>query len=502
MRALLLLVFAVPVSLADDLAKAKLATDVKIIEEIKTGNQIVENLRHLSDVIGPRLTGSPALEKANHWTAEKFKEYGLSNVKLEPWEIPIGWTRGTASLKLVEPVERTLLAVSGGWAPGTEGEITGPVVLFEARTRKDLEKYRGKLKNAVLLRGKPATVAPVTDPRYGAGSRRPQREPRKDGETPPVRDNREFESFQNELTEFYKTEGVAAALRDSGKPHGLLVTGGGFRETADRITAKGTLPTLFVPHEHYAYLYRLLTEHKLEPKVTVSVTNTFSDGPVTVYNTVGEIPGSEKPDEYVLIGGHLDSWDLGSGTTDNGTGSSVVLETARALGALAKQGIRPKRTIRFVLFSGEEQGLHGSKQYVKQHSDELAKISAALIHDTGTGKVTHLYTMGRTAILPVLGPELESLKTIGFEGLVTESTGGTDHLPFEAKGIPGFPCKQEVDEYRYTHHTQSDTFDKAKPANLVQGAQVLAVTAFRIADLPALLPRDKGRKETTPEKKP
>lgn len=503
---------------------SKVAIDLKILEEIKDRHEVMTNLAYLSDVIGPRLTGSPSLERANNWAADKMKEYGLSNVRLEPYEIPLGWTRGTASLKMIEPLEKQFAVASGGWAPGTDGSVTGPVVVFEARTRRDLEKYKGQLKGAVLLRGKPATVAPVTDTRYGPGSSRgarpaetpppkedppPPREPSPPAaddaqppaeekkvepkeDQPPQRPGRgEFQSFQAEMTEFLKNEGVTAILIDSAKPHGLMVTTGGFRMTDDRVSARRPIPTLYVPHETYAMLYRLVTEQKVTPKVEVNVTNTFSDGPVTVYNTVGELPGSEKPDEYVILGAHIDSWDLASGTTDNGTGTSVVLEAARTLGALAKQGIRPKRTIRFVLFSGEEQGLHGSRAFVNRHKDIHDKISAAIVHDTGTGKVLALRTMGRTVIPPILNPELETLKQVGFEGAVPESSGGTDHLPFESAGIPGFPCKQETDEYRFTHHTQSDTFDKAKPANLIQGAQVLALAAFRIADLDELLPRDK-----------
>jgi Zn-dependent M28 family amino/carboxypeptidase len=241
----------------------------------------------------------------------------------------------------------------------------------------------------------------------------------------------------------------------------------------------------------------------VKTKVEVEVTNKFIPGPVTVYNTVGEIPG-EKADEFVVVGAHLDSWDLAQGTTDNGTGSCVVLETARLI---AKSGVKPKRTIRFVLFSGEEQGLHGSKQYVARHKDEMPKTSVALVHDTGTGKVLGFGLQGREVIKPIMDRELVSLKNAdGFRGVSLRSMGGTDHLSFEAAGVPGFACDQDMDEYRLTHHTQSDTFDKAKEPNLIQGAQVMAVTAMRIANLPDLLPRDKpkgnfGGKRGQPEEK-
>jgi Zn-dependent M28 family amino/carboxypeptidase len=296
-------------------------------------------------------------------------------------------------------------------------------------------------------------------------------------------------ALQREMAEFLKNEGVVATLRDSGKPHGLLVTTGGW-QTGDRGSQTPTAASLFVAHEDYALLYRLVTEHKETPKVELEVKNTFTTGPVTVNNTVGEVRGTEKPDEFVVVGAHLDSWDLATGTTDNGTGSCVVLETARAVAALAKAGHGPKRTVRFVLFTGEEQGLHGSQQYVARHKDEMAKTSLALVHDTGTGKVNGFGLLGREAVGKVLAGELESLKSVGFSGLSPRGmAGGTDHASFNRVGVPGFAAEQDTDEYRFTHHTQSDTFDKAKEPNLIQGAQVMAVTAVRVANLPELLPR-------------
>ena len=263
------------------------------------------------------------------------------------------------------------------------------------------------------------------------------------------------------------------------------------------------MASLFVAHEHYALLYRLATRPGAVTKVEVEITNKFIPGPITVYNTVGEIPG-EKADEFVVVGAHLDSWDLAQGTTDNGTGSCVVLETARLI---AKSGVKPKRTIRFVLFTGEEQGLHGSREYVARHKDEMPKTSVALVHDTGTGKVLGFGLQGREAIKPIMDRELVSLSKVpGFTGVTLRSMSGTDHLSFERAEVPGFACAQDTDEYRLTHHTQSDTFDKAKEPNLIQGAQVMAVTAMRVANLPDLLPRDKpkgtfGGKRGQPEEK-
>jgi Zn-dependent M28 family amino/carboxypeptidase len=238
-------------------------------------------------------------------------------------------------------------------------------------------------------------------------------------------------------------------------------------------------------------LYRLASRPApAVTKVEVEITNKFIPGPITVYNTVGEVKGSEKPDEFVVVGAHLDSWELATGTMDNGTGSCVVLEAARTIAALAKQGMRPKRTIRFCLFTGEEQGLYGSREYVKRHADEMDRTSVALIHDTGTGKVTGFATHSHAKAKEILDPELTSLTSMkDWAGLDLGFLGGSDHQSFQPAGVPGFACRQDIDEYRLTHHTQTDTFDHAKGANLIQGAQVMAVTAMRAANLPDLLPR-------------
>jgi hypothetical protein len=505
--------------------QSALDLDSKLIAEAQKSSEIMKNLGYLSDIIGPRLTGTANLKRANEWTAEVMKSYGLTNVKLEPWEIPIGWERGTASMRLIDPDNgRSLTVCSAGWSPGTKGKLVGPVVILNARTKADLEKYRGKLKNAVILSRPPSNVAPITDLSYGAGQ---PRGPRKDGEKGPdgkkddearkgeeakkgerakgaKKDGEEPKfggrrggfggdpTFQRELAEFLRTEGVAVSLRDSGKPHNLLVTTGGWPRGTDRGNAPEPLPSMFIAHEHYALLYRLAS--RPAPAVTrveFEMTNKFIPGPITVYNTVGEIVG-EKADEFVVVGAHLDSWDLAQGTTDNGTGSCIVLETARLI---AKCGVKPKRTIRFVLFSGEEQGLHGSRQYVARHTDEMPRTSVALVHDTGTGKVLGFGLQGRAVIKPILDRELVSLKNVGFQGVTLRNMGGTDHLSFdnERVNVPGFACAQDMDEYRLTHHTQSDTFDKAKEPNLIQGAQVMSVTAMRIANLPDLLPRDRPK---------
>lgn len=495
--------------------EAAQSLDEKIIAEAKAKSELMANLTYLSDFIGPRLTGTPALKRANEWAAEKMRSYGLENVKLEPYEIPVGWVRGTATARMVEPDNgRQLLVASAGWVPGTKGKVVGDVVIFQVTRREELAQYKGKLKNAIILRGKPANVAPITDLSYGAGRPRGPmgnpmgnpmggNPPPKDGAgAPPFRGNFEqMRQLQQEIRDFLKAEGAAALLQDSGKPHGLLITTGSWRGS-ERAQPQDAIPLLYVAHEHYEMLYRLAQRKDAKTRLELDVTNTFIPGPITVYNTVGEIRGSEKPDEFVVLGAHIDSWDLGQGTTDNGTGTSVVLEAARIL---AKCGVKPKRTIRFALFSGEEQGLHGSKAYVARHKDELPKTSLAIVHDTGTGKVTAICTMGREVLKPLLEKELPFLKSLGVE-ISTASMSGSDHQSFEGAGVPGFMFRQDVAEYRLTHHTQTDTLDKAREPDLIQGAQVMALTAMRVANRDGLLPRDKppsrrpGVERTEPKK--
>lgn len=495
------------------------AIDKLLLAEAKKDSQIMANLTYLSDVIGSRLTGSPALKKANDWTAEKMKAYGLSNVHLEGWTIPVGWERGTASMRIIEPDNgRSLTVAAMGWSPPTKGKISGEVVIIKATNSAELAKYKGKLKNAVVLQGAPARIGSVFEKgnmferRRPADAKGPQGKAERngqskngqakgkarpgakgDGRPQPVEDRMARfaaqAAFRRELTEFLRNEGAAVMLRDAGKPHGLLNMTGSWRGN-DRASGGDPLPALFVAHEHYAQLYRLASRPEpAKTRVEVEITSKLIPGPIAVYNTVGELRGSEKPDEVVVLGAHLDSWDLGQGTTDNGTGSAVVLEAARIL---VKSGIRPKRTIRFILFTGEEEGLHGSREYVTKHKDELPKISMALVHDTGTGKVTGFYMQGRKAVQPILERELVSLKQLGVTELdATRSMGGSDHASFDRAGVPGFAVRQDPAEYRFTHHSQSDTLDKANEADLIQGAQVMVVTAVRVANLPDLLPRDK-----------
>jgi carboxypeptidase Q len=455
--------------------------DAQILSEIKDHSELIENLEHLSDAIGPRLTGSPQLKQANDWTAEMFKKYGLTNVHLEPYTIAHSWTRGTAHARIVSPTEHPLTVASAGWAPSTPGTVRGRVVFVEAEKKEDFEKYRGKLKGAIVIAQQPASLSPPkSENPYDELVRPMQAPPPAKGQPAPPAPFARFIELARARNEFYKSEGVAAVLRDSGKPHGLLNMTGIGGERFDI----GAIPTAFITGEGYRMLYRMLKHGPVE--VEIEMTNKFSDGPVKVYNTVADLRGSEKPDEIVMLGAHLDSWDLGTGSTDNGTGSVVVLEAARTL---AKLDLKPKRTIRFALFSGEEEGLVGSVEYTKLHANELDKLSGILVHDTGTGRVLALGLHDNYQDRQIVDQVLLPLRQLKLLEPTMRRSFGTDHASFNEVGVPGFYVVQDGAEYTKTHHSQSDTFDKAWKDDLVQGAQVLAAWAYNTAQLPDILPR-------------
>jgi Zn-dependent M28 family amino/carboxypeptidase len=434
------------------------AADAQILKEIHEHSEAMENLEHLSDAIGARLTGSPQLKQANDWTAEMCRKYGLTNVHLEP-----------------------LTIAAAGWSPGTAGVLHAPVVYFDAKKKEDFERFRGKLKGAVVIYQEPASLSPPKpEDSRSEFVRAMQAPPPMKGEPPAPSPYAVAQEAAKTRTAFFKQEGVAAVLRDSNKPHALLNMAGIGGEKFDI----GAIPTAFITGEGYRTLFRMLKHGPVE--LELDMTNSFSEKPVEVYNTVAEIPGSEKSDEVVMLGAHLDSWDLGTGSTDNGTGSMAVLEAARAL---AKLQLKPKRTIRFVLFTGEEEGLVGSVKYVEAHKNDLDKISAILVHDTGTGRVLTLGLHDNYQDREIVDQEIAPLRELKLLEPSMRRSFGTDHASFDDVGVPGFWAIQDSAEYSKTHHSQSDTFDKVWKDDLNQGAQVLAAWAYNTAQLPAMLPR-------------
>jgi hypothetical protein len=457
--------------------------DEKILKQVKSDEaDLKADLSHLADRIGPRLTGSPQLDHASHWTLERFKELGLANAKLEPWTIANSWTRGSASGQVTAPATQRLTLETAGWSLATKGTVRGPVMGVVAEKMEDLEKYRGKLNGAIVVVGRPFELSFPENPLLAAWGEEfiPVARPKSEEGKP--FDMEAYIRFRRATAKFLADEKAAALLLGSEKWYGLMNM-----SISGRDYLPGVIPTAYMTRENLSLLWRLIDAGPVEAEVNIQ--GTFSGKPVEVYNTVAEIRGTEKPDDVVIIGAHLDSWDLGTGATDNGTGTAAVLEAARAL---QKLGVKPKRTIRFVLFTGEEQGLNGSKEYLKAHKNELEKISAVLVHDSGTGKVQTVVTMGNYAVREALDRALYPLaksKEVGLAEPSVRSEGGSDHVPFDQAGVPGFACLQETANYDKTHHSQADTLDRVKWDDLAEGAQVLAVFAYNVAELPELLPR-------------
>jgi hypothetical protein len=445
-------------------------------------SEVMQNLQHLSDVIGPRLSGSPAMRRANEWTAERFRAYGLS-ATLEPYVFGVPWERGPASLRLTAPFSRELNAHSWAWTEGISGKtLAGPVVLADLTTPESLAVYRDKVKGAWVLPRAPYPVWNPDGPEMTVeDSTRLQDQLRlrslatADTSAAAVAARRQFTV---DLPYILKAAGALGTLVDGSKEHGLMTMSG----SPNRLSP---LPNLVISNEDYALLARLLAAGTT-PRLEGRVENRLGKKPVQQWNTVAEIRGTELPGQAVILGAHLDSWDLGTGVTDNGTGSMVVLDVARAI---AQSGLKPKRTIRFVLFSGEEQGLLGSRAYADAHAATADSIQAVLVLDNGTGAITGQALQGRKdleglwreLLVPVAGLDADSVREA--------SKMGTDHLSFLPYGVPGFNFDQLRRGYNHTHHSQTDTYDKAVAGDLKQAAAVMAVTAYELANLPELLPR-------------
>jgi len=461
-----------PDSVAD--IDKKIAAQVKADEE-----QIKKDLTYLTTNIGPRLTGSPQLEQASHWTEAQFKALGLENAHLESWTIANSWTRGPATGRVISPAAHEFTLASMGWSPATSGTVKGEVAGMDVEKIEDLEKYKGKLAGKIVLLGRARDLVPPENPLltpWGEGTL-PLMHAKENQPT----DFRAAGRLRQAARKMIADEKAVALVLASEKMYGLLNM-----TTASPDYKPGPVPAVFMAREDYLQLWRLLDAGG-PVEAELNVQGSFSGKPVEVYNTVAEIRGTEKPDEMVIIGAHLDSWDLGTGATDNGTGSMAVLEAARAL---QKVGVKPKRTIRFVLFSGEEQGLNGSKAYVQAHKAELGKISGVLVHDTGTGKVRTVGLMGNYNVRETMDRVLFPLaEPAGIMEPTLRSEGGSDHVPFDAEGVPGFWCVQDPADYDKTHHSQADVLERVRWDDLTQGAQVLAVFAYNVAQLPDLLPR-------------
>jgi carboxypeptidase Q len=460
-----------------------------LIDQALNHSEVMANLQHLADVIGPRLTGSPAARAANDWTMQRFKQYGLE-AHLEAWKFGGTWTRGPMWARMTAPRLHGVTAASWAWAPGTGGRtVRGPVVRIDATTPDSFTAQRRAVRGAWVMLRPPAFVWNSDGPPMTAADSQRQRDffrnvfaPLRDADSAT---RARMQQFGNDLPFLLRRAGALGIVLDAGKEQGLLNMSG----SPNRILP---LPQIVVAHEDYALFDRLLSSGGT-PRLEVNITNTLTTDSVSQWNTVAEIRGSEHPGQVVIVGAHLDSWDLGTGTTDNGTGAMCTLEAARVI---ARSGLVPKRTIRFILFTGEEQGLIGSRRYAEAHAAEADSIQAVIVLDNGTGAVTGQALQGRTDLEGLWRAILAPLAGLAADSVVNRNKGGTDHLSFLPYGVPGFNFNQLERGYNHTHHSQSDTYDKALAPDLMQASAVMAVSAYELANLPALIPR--GEKSAPP----
>ncbi len=455
----------------DEYHKAMEQADQKIADEVTAHSELMKNLEYLTTQIGARLTGSPQMQAASEWTLKRFKDYGI-DAHLETTQIAHGWTRGLETAEITRPVQKRIGIHAFGWSKGTDGEVTGEVIAIDINKPADLDQYKGKLKGKIVIMRKPADLSkldPNPDNAYDAVIA-PQRG---------VPEAGMGMSDRLKVMRDIAAEGPALMVFDSGKTDSLFSMSG-FRPAY----TPTQVPMAFLTHEDYSLLYRLLPSGPVTVKFNLP--DTFTDKTVPAAITVAEIKGTEHPDERVIIGGHLDSWDLGQGALDNGTGAMATLEAARTLQAL---GWKPKRTITFILFTGEEQGSVGARTYIKNHAAELGKIDAVLIHDTGTGKVFSIALENLWETAPLMAEIYKPLEEVfDMQPLSTRYFSSSDHVPFLTKGVPAYFCIQVPAHYREAHHSQTDTFDKVIPDQINEGAALLAAWAWNVSEMPDALP--------------
>jgi carboxypeptidase Q len=419
-------------------------------------NDDYEFLRELSDDIGARVTGSPEAAKAIAWGIEKMKTVGLENVHTESWQLFRGWTRISADAELLSPVRRRLMIDSMGWAGstprgGVEAELV-PVNAYQLpdEVKRNATSWRGKIL-LVIQKGTPPTDRLAARAKFG---------------------------------DFLREAGHAGALAVIGGQGGSKAAGVHLTHTGMLgVDVLFDIPVVSISAEDQRQLERYI-ERGESPHLHLDVQNRFSDGAVSSANVGGEIRGSASPEQIVVIGGHLDSWDLASGSTDNGCGVATTLGAAEAI---IKSGFRPRRTIRFVLFTGEEQGDDGSFNYVHMHKNEMPNHLAAIILDDGQGPVTGFALGGRNDLVANVQEFAHSLEAFGKLSVDDDTVFDTDTGPFILAGLPGIGLKQDTTEYEYTHHSPVDTFDKVQADILDRDSTIMALTAFWIADRPERL---------------
>jgi carboxypeptidase Q len=478
----------------------------RIKHEAFQGSKVMDYASWLTDVHGPRLTNSPITRKAADYVVKELTSLGLSNVRLEPWgPFGPGWVNDYTAVHVVEPQGYPVLAFPKAWTPGTDGVVRTEAVAVTLETDADLEKARGQLGGKFVLLQPLREVKPL----FEAPGRRYTAEalhalttqepgPQRRYEMPP--DVVRRAEFRRKRMAFLVSEGVAGILEpspgDRGDSGSVIVAGPAQGDgPRERTESTPMVPQIVLAAEHYNRILRTLT-HEVPVTIEADVRNRFFHDDLDAFNVVGEIPGTDRADEVVMIGAHLDSWHAGTGATDNGGSSAVVMEVMRILKAT---GLKPRRTIRVALWTGEEQGLLGSRAYVKQHFADRetmrlepghAKLAAYFNMDNGGGLFRGIYLQGNDAVAPIFEAWMTPLASLGMTTLSIRNTGGTDHLAFDAVGLPGFQFIQDPMEYNTrSHHTNLDVYERLVPADLMANAAIMASFAYHAAMRDERLPR-------------
>lgn len=515
----------------------------KIRKEGLERSEIMNTLSYLVDVIGPRLTNSPNMKRANEWTRDTMAKWGMQNAKLEAFgPFGRGWELKSFSAQVVDPQVFPVIAYPKAWSPSTKGAVTGEVVHFIAQTDADLAKYKGKLQGKIVLMSAPREVKADWD---GFGTRRSDEQLAEMAEFDPKAaaqqqarggQNNDMDAFfkrfqeQAKRANFLIDEGAAVLVDNSSKGSGgtLFVSGasvaakipntieeafGNRRSAPYALESESKMvPQMTMATEDYNRLVRMI-DHGVTPKMTVNIAAEYFDQDLMAYNTIAEIPGTDPnlKDEIVMLGGHLDSWHAAGGATDNAAGVSVAMEAARIILA---SGLKPRRTIRVALWSGEEQGLIGSREYVKQHFGEMTgapmfgapaanaprptltkqadydKLSAYFNLDNGTGRIRGVYMQGNDAVRPYFEAWLRPFHDLDAKTVTLSNTGGTDHLSFDRIGLPGFQFIQDEVEYSTrSHHSNQDNYDRLQADDMKQAATIMAAFVYQTAMMDEKLPR-------------
>jgi hypothetical protein len=516
----------------------------RIKDEGMNRSQVMQTLNYLTDVIGPRLTNSPNMKRANDWTRAELTKWGLQNAHLEAWgPFGRGWSLKRFSAQVIEPQSIPLIAYPKAWSPATNGTVTAEVVYLNAKNEADLEAFKGKLKGAIVLTAPVREVKARFDP---LSSRRDEKDLLGLADAPEPRggqrrgfqmtpEQRAALQFNSRKYQFLQDEGAAVLIDPSRVGDGGTIfvqsatvpqpvpaepfnpasrSIAPYDKSAPRVT-----PQLVLAVEHYNRLIRMI-EAGEKVKMAVDLAVEWQDADLMGYNTVAEIPGTDLKDEIVMLGGHMDSWHSGTGATDNGAGCAVGMEAVRIIQTL---GLKPRRTIRIALWSGEEQGLLGSRAYVAEHlgkfetpaattaagngggngagpgpapapvlvkKPDYEKLSTYFNLDNGTGKIRGVYLQGNEGVRALFREWLAPFRDLGASTLSISNTGGTDHLAFDAIGLPGFQFIQDEIEYdTRTHHSNQDVFDRIQADDMKQAATIMAAFIYKAAMRDEKLPR-------------